>query len=298
MKENLNDLRGFLLAAQTGSFTKAAAQLGISPSALSHSIKGLEARLGVKLLNRTTRSTATTDAGEQLYRRLLPLLEDMQDALDALGTFSGSLKGRLKINATEHALNLLWPKFSAFMRQYPDVELELCADIRFVDIVGERFDAGIRLGGDVEKDMIAVRVADELRACVIASPAYLAAHGTPASPHELGKHRCAAIRLPTSGGLLAWEFCDPHSGKTVKALPDGGFTANNSRLTLSFALSGHGLAWLPQDIAADALADGRLQEVLPDWAMRYDGYHLYYPNRRADSPLFQALVAALRHVQN
>ncbi|MFB6349832.1 LysR family transcriptional regulator [Moraxella sp. ZJ142] len=296
MSENLNDLRTFLLVAETGSFTKAAAQLGVSQSALSHAVRGLETRLGVKLLNRTTRNVSTTAAGEQLQQRLRPLFDDIDEQINALGTFRNSLSGTLRINSTEHALStVLWQKFQQFMQRYPDIQLELTCETRFSNIVAERFDAGIRLGDDVEKDMIAVRVSDDLRMCVAASPAYLARHGTPKTPFELTEHQCGAMRLMTLGNLLAWEFADPlNKGKVVKVQPQGQFIANQANLLVQFALADLGLIWIPADSIQAQLADGRLLTVLDDWAMIYQGYHLYYPSRRADSPIFQALVKSLK----
>ncbi|WP_165008503.1 LysR family transcriptional regulator [Neisseria yangbaofengii] len=296
MSENLNDLRTFLLVAETGSFTKAAAQLGVSQSALSHAVRGLETRLGVKLLNRTTRNVSTTAAGEQLQQRLRPLFDDIDEQLNALGTFRNSLSGTLRINSTEHALStVLWQKFQQFMHRYPDIQLELTCETRFTNIVAERFDAGIRLGDDVEKDMIAVRVSDDLRMCVAASPAYLARHGTPKTPFELTEHQCGAMRLMTLGNLLVWEFADPlNKGKVVKVQPQGQFIANQTNLLVQFDLADLGLIWIPTDSIQAQLADGRLLTVLDDWAMVYQGYHLYYPSRRADSPIFQALVKSLK----
>ncbi|MFC0820477.1 LysR family transcriptional regulator [Moraxella marmotae] len=296
MSENLNDLRTFLLVAETGSFTKAAAQLGVSQSALSHAVRGLETRLGVKLLNRTTRNVSTTAAGEQLQQRLRPLFDDIDEQINALGSFRNSLSGTLRINSTEHALGtVLWQKFQQFMQRYPDIRLELTCETRFSNIVAERFDAGIRLGDDVEKDMIAVRVSDDLRMCVAASPAYLARHGTPKTPFELTEHQCGAMRLMTLGNLLVWEFADPlNEGKVAKVQPQGQFIANQTNLLVQFALADLGLIWIPTDSIQAQLADGRLLTVLDDWAMVYQGYHLYYPSRRADSPIFQALVKSLK----
>lgn len=294
MAENLNDLRGFLLVAQTGSFTKAGAQLGVSQSALSHSIKGLETRLGIKLLQRTTRSISTTEAGEQLFQRLQPLFTQLNDELNALGQFSGKLKGQLKINGTEHAFLWLWHKFQHFMQHYPDVQLELMSETRFTDIVSEKYDAGIRLGDDVEKDMIAMRISPDMQMCVITSPDYLSRQGTPKTPFELESHSMAAVRLPTSGGLLNWDFRDPVSRKVIKIAPHGQFICNASRHPLNYALGGLGLAWLPRAMVEQELNTGSLIEVLTDWAICYDGYHLYYPSRRADLPIFQALITSLK----
>ena len=299
MKENLNDLRTFLLVAQSGSFTKAAAQLGVSQSALSHAVRALEERLKIKLLHRTTRSMSTTEAGERLYQRLLPLFDHIDQEICDVRSAEGGLTGHLRINGTEHALtHVLWEKFQSFMRLYPHVSLELVADNRFIDIVAERFDAGVRLGDDVAKDMIAVRISADLRMCVAAAPDYLARHGTPQTPRDLTEHACLSMRLQTHGGLLHWEFGDPkRKGKTVTVQVDqtnGAFIANDSTLLQKAACAGMGLIWTPRDAIKAELDTGNLQTVLDEWAIAYPGYHLYYPNRRADSPLFRALVEALR----
>lgn len=295
MKENLNDLRTFLLVARVGSFTKAAAQLGVSQSALSHAVRAMEERLGIKLLIRTTRSVSTTEAGEQLRQRLEPLFDTIDEEIEALGDFRGGVRGSLRIEGTDLSFGVLWSKFAAFMRDNPEVSLEFCSNIGFSDIVAKRFDVGIRLGDDVAKDMIAVRVAPDLQMCVVASPTYLAKCGTPQTPQDLSAHNCIALRLPTHGGLLAWEFFSPdQTEKTLAQQPQGNLICNSNTLTKRAACDGLGLAWLPQDLVQDELRSGALTSVLQDWAIRYQGLHLYYPNRRADSPLFRALVEALR----
>ncbi|MBH5329199.1 LysR family transcriptional regulator [Eikenella sp. S3360] len=294
MKENLNELRAFVTVAQAGSFTKAAQQVGVSQSALSHTIRGMESRLKVKLLQRTTRSVSTTEAGEQLYQKLLPLFEGIDSAIDALGETSGEVRGRLRINGTEHAFNVvLREKLTRFLQQYPMVSLELIGETRFADIVAERFDAGIRLGDDVQKDMIAVRVSPDMQMCAAASPGYLKIHGTPKTPFELTEHQCVNLALP-AGGVLTWEFLDPLTGKTVKIRSHGRFSANSSPVLVSAAKAGLGVVWSPRDMVSAELESGSLTEVLTDWRISYPGYHLYYSDRRADSPLFAALVACLK----
>lgn len=295
MQENLNDLRAFLLVAQTGSFTKAAAQIGVSQSALSHTIRGLEERLKIKLFHRTTRSISTTEAGEQLYQRLSPLFDDIDKEINELSAFQNTIKGNLRINATEFVFSyLVWDKLQQFMHQYPEVNLELVAETRFTNIVAERFDAGIRLGGDVEKDMIAVKVADELRICTVASPAYLAQYGTPQTPDELTKHRCLHLRLPTSGGLLDWEFKHPQTEEIIKMKLSSYFISNNNNLLRKAVLSDLGIAWIPYEIVKEDIVAGRLVSLLADWNMHYQGIYLYYPNRHGNSTLFKALVKALK----
>jgi Transcriptional regulator len=292
MAEKLDDLRVFLLVAETGSFTKAAAQLGVSQSALSYTVRQLEERLQIKLLERTTRSVSTTAAGEQLREQIIPLFAEFDAKIENLTAYRGTLGGSLKITGNEHALTVaLWDKFA---RAYPDVALELDCENRFADIVAERFDAGIRLGEFVEKDMIAVRVSPDLVMTTVAAPELLSRIDMPETPHDLAALPCLNLRLPTLGNTLPWEFCDPQSGKTVKIQPAAGFTANQNSLLLQAARAALGIAWLPRDMVSPELASGALVEILPDWAIRYEGYYLYYPSRRAESPLFQALIAALR----
>ncbi|HGO5822630.1 TPA: LysR family transcriptional regulator [Mannheimia haemolytica] len=295
MKENLNDLRAFLLVAQTGSFTKAAAQMGVSQSALSHSIRGIEERLKIKLFHRTTRSISTTEAGERLYQRLLPLFDEIDQEVNGLSEFRNALKGTLRINGNEHVFrDVLADKFAEFANTYPEVALELVAEDRFVDIVAERFDAGIRLGADVAKDMIALRISPDVKMTAAASPDYLAQHSTPKTPFDLTEHHCLKHRLATLGGILAWEFRDPITKKIVKFQPQGNLTANNGFLLQHYAKQGLGILWSPQDSIQTDLDNGSLVPILTDWAMQYEGYHLYYPNRRQNSPLLKALIDLLR----
>ncbi|AHG73414.1 LysR protein [Mannheimia sp. USDA-ARS-USMARC-1261] len=295
MKENLNDLRAFLLVAQTGSFTKAAAQMGVSQSALSHSIRGIEDRLQIKLFHRTTRSISNTEAGEQLYQRLLPLFDEIDQEINGLSEFRNALKGVLRINGNEHVFrDVLADKFAEFAKRYPEVALELVAEDRFVDIVAERFDAGIRLGADVAKDMIALRISPDLTMVTAASPNYLAQNGTPKTPFDLTEHACLKHRLATLGGILAWEFRDPLTQKIVKVQPQGKLTSNNGFLLQYYALQDLGILWCPQNSIQAELESGKLVPILTDWTMHYEGYHLYYPDRRQNSPLFKALIEVLR----
>nr|WP_314738891.1 LysR family transcriptional regulator [uncultured Haemophilus sp.] len=296
MIDNINELRTFITAAQEGSFTKAAAKLGVSTSALSHSIRKLEEQLNIKLFNRTTRSIATTEAGEQLFQNLLPLFESIEDNLNALSTFRNTLKGKLRINGNDHVfLFVLWDKLMAFAEQYPEMELELTSDTKFVDIVAGRFDAGIRLGSDVAQDMIAVRLTDKMQMAVVGTPEYFAKRGTPKKVEDLSEHDCLLVRLPTSESIMTWEFQPAKkSAPVVKFHPKGQLCFNNSHLVARAVLAGKGLAWLPIDTVQPHLDRGELVEVLGNVAISYDGYHLYYPNRRQNSPLFKALVAALK----
>ncbi len=295
--DNLNDLRAFLLVAQTGSFTKAAAQSGVSQSALSYTVRSLEERLGIKLLERTTRSVSTTAAGEALRRKIEPHLAGISEALTDLGSFKGRMGGTLRINGNVHSLEyVLKERLLQFAADYPDVSLEIITENRFSDIVSDRFDIGIRLGDNVAKDMIAMCVSPDLQMAVAASPDYLAQHGTPHTPFDLAAHACLGYRLPTLENLMLWEFSDPKAKKekTVKIQLREQFVSNSNELLLAAAKQGKGLIWLPRDVMAVDVERGELVEVLADWAMKYSGYYLYYPSRRADSPVFQALIKALR----
>ncbi|MHB9796478.1 LysR family transcriptional regulator [Pseudomonas sp. MT3] len=293
-RENFNDLIAFVTVAREGSFTKAAAQLGVSQSALSHTIRALETRLGLRLLSRTTRSVSPTEAGERLLHTLAPRFEEIEAELAALSDFRDKPVGTLRITAAEHAAStVLWPKLSKVLPDYPDIKVEVSVDYGLTDIAAERFDAGVRLGDQVAKDMIAVRIAPDLRMAVAASPAYLARKGRPADVQALASHDCLNLRLPTYGGLMAWEFAK--DGHEVKARVEGQLTFNSSPHILRAALDGFGLAYLPQDMVTEHVAAGRLEQVLEDWCPTFPGYHLYYPSRRQKSRAFTVLVDALRH---
>lgn len=295
MLENLNELRAFVVVAQTGSFTKAGERLGVSTSALSHSIRKLEEQLKVKLFHRTTRSISTTEAGEQLFRQLQPLFERIEDNVNALNSFRDTLSGKLRINGSDHAFTFaLWEKFADFLRRYPEVELELTSDAKFVDIVAGRFDAGIRLGEALEQDMIAARVSNDMQMAVVATPQYLAEQGIPKTVEALKQHQCINIKMPSGEGIIQWEFRQPNSQEIVKFNPKGRLILNNNFLAAKACLSHLGLAWMPKDRVQVELDSGELVEVLSDYTMNYGGYYLYYPNRHQNSPLFKALVAALR----
>ena len=295
MIDNMNELRSFIIVAQTGSFTKAAARLNVSTSALSHSMRKLEEQLKIKLFNRTTRSVATTEAGEQLFRQLLPLFESIEDNINALSTFRDTLNGTLRINGADHVfMYAIWDKLLVFMEKYPEVKLELTSDMKFTDIVAGRFDAGIRLGKEVDQDMIAVRISDDMQMALVATPEYLAKNGTPQTLQDLTQHQCVCVRMPTSEGLFVWEFRSPDSQEIIKFTPNGRLVVNNNFLAQKACLSHLGLALMPKDRMAKEVERGEVVELLPEYAMHYDGYHLYYPNRRQNSPLFKALVECLR----
>lgn len=287
-----DDLAAFAAVVREGSFTRAAAKLGVTQSALSQTVRTLEKRLDLKLLNRTTRSVAPTEAGETLYRTVEPRLGDIEAELATLGEMRGKPVGTVRITATEHAVRtLVWPRLLPWLAKYPEIKLEISSDNRFADIVGERFDIGIRLGDDVAKNMIAVRVAPDMRIVVVGSPAYFARHPQPATPQDLGEHDCIGLRLPTYGGLLPWEF---RQGKrAVNVHVKGRLVFNQNQLIVEAALAGHGLAWLPQDLVDEHVEAGRLVTTLNRWTITYPGYHLYYATRRASQALM-LVVEALR----
>lgn len=297
MPENLNDLRAFILVAQVGSFTKAAGQLGVSQSALSYTIKTLEDRIGVKLLNRTTRSVSPTQAGERLRAEIEPLIAGIEQKLGRLNEFRDSPRGTLRINSSEHVINLLlWDKLAKFAKDYPDVQLEITTDYALTDIVKDRFDIGIRLGGDVDKDMVAVRVTPDVQMIVVASPDYLAVHGVPQAPKDLQEHRCLTMRLPRHENIMGWEFQNPdknHPQNVINYRPQSAMIVNHAHLLMKGAVHGLGLAWVPSAMAESELNAGRLVSLLNNWSITYDGYYMYYPSRQL-SPLFRLFVDALK----
>jgi len=290
----INDIYAFLAVAREKSFTRAAAQLGVSQSALSHTMRSLEARLGVRLLTRTTRSVAPTEAGERLLRAVGPKFEEIQAELAALSELRDKPAGTIRITAGQHSAEaILWPKIAKLLPRYPDLKVEISVDYAFTDIVAERFDAGVRLGEQVAKDMIAVRIAPDMRMAVVASPSYLANVPTPKKPQDLLAHGCINLRMPTLGGLYAWEF--EKGAKELKVRVDGQLVFNRLSQILEAALAGFGFAYVPEDAATPHIAKGRLVRVLEDWCAPFPGYHLYYPGRRQLSPAFALVVDALRY---
>lgn len=297
MPEYLNELRAFTVVARAGSFTRAAESLGVSASALSHSMRKLEAQLNMRLLNRTTRSVSTTEAGEQLLHRLAPLFARIADEVDALAQFRDSLSGTLRINGTAHVFMFkIWQKLVDFLNTYPDVKLELACDLNFVDIVAGRFDAGIRLGESVEKDMVAVRIAGNVQMGLAASAQYVRRHGAPQSIEELEQHRCIGLKMPRSEKLMDWEFRCPDSQKIITFSPrHSQLTVNDISLYTQAALSHLGIIWNTRETLAAAVEKGELVEILSHYAIDYDDYYyLYYPRSRHHLPLFKALVAHLK----
>ncbi|MGL5387253.1 MAG: LysR family transcriptional regulator [Serratia sp. (in: enterobacteria)] len=296
LKENFNELQVFLVVARERSFTKAAGKLGVSQSALSHAIKALEERLNLRLLTRTTRSVAPTEAGERIIACLEPRIADLEQELEALLQLNGSASGNIRLSAGEHAVrSLLWPKLKPFLRQYPEINVELVVDNGFVDIVQGRFDAGVRLGESVDKDMVAVKIGPEMRMVVVGAPAYFATNSIPQTPHELQNHQCINMRLPTAGGLYHWEF--EKQGKPLRVRVEGQLTLNLLPERMDAVLSGFGLACVPEDMAQDLVKSGELIQVLADWCPSFPGYYLYYPSRKQHPPAFALLIDALRYAQ-
>ncbi|HEY8327865.1 MAG TPA: LysR family transcriptional regulator [Rhodanobacter sp.] len=292
-RENYNDLLAFLAVARERSFTRAAAQLGVSPSALSHTIRALEARLGLRLLTRTTRNVAPTEAGERLANELTPNFEDIDAALANLSELRDKPSGTLRITTGEHAAStILWPVLRKLLPDYPDIRVEVISDSSLTDIVAERFDAGIRLGEQVARDMIAVPIGPPMRMAVVGSPDYLAARPKVKAPRDLTGHDCINLRFLTHGGLYAWEF--EKNGHPLNVRVEGRLVFNNTRHILTATLDGFGLACVPEDMVQADIANGKLQRLLADWCPPFPGYHLYYPSRRQPSPAFSLLVEALR----
>jgi DNA-binding transcriptional LysR family regulator len=291
---DLNDIIAFLAVARHRSFTRAAAQLGVSQSALSQTIRSLETRLGLRLLTRTTRSVAPTEAGERLLRGAGPRLDEISAELNALSALKDRPSGTIRITAHDHAVHsVLRPGLEKLLLENAEIKVEVSIDYGLTDIVAERFDAGIRTGEIVAQDMIAVRIGPELRSAVVGAPAYFARQPMPASPQALTQHGCINLRLPTYGGLYAWEF--EKAGRALRVRVEGQLIFNGSAPMLDAALSGLGLAYLPADMVQDHIAAGRLIQVLADWCPPYPGYHLYYPSRRQATPAFTLLVEALRY---
>ncbi|RUX78507.1 LysR family transcriptional regulator [Mesorhizobium sp. M7A.F.Ca.US.006.04.2.1] len=293
-RDNLNELTAFLAVAREESFTRAAAKLGVSQSALSHTVRALEERLGVRLLTRTTRSVSPTEAGERLLRTVGPRLDEIETELIALSALREKPAGTIRITAGEHAADaVLWPAIAPLLPDYPDIKVEIIVDYGLTDIVAERFDAGVRLGEQVARDMIAVRIGPDMRMAVVGSPAYFATRPKPRTPQDLTTHNCINLRLPTYGGLYAWEF--EKAGRELKVRVEGQLVFNTAALRMNAVLAGLGLAYLPEEQVTAHLANGRLVRVLADWCGPFPGYHLYYPSRRQATPAFSLLVDALRY---
>ncbi|CUX70914.1 MULTISPECIES: LysR family transcriptional regulator [Agrobacterium] len=292
-REDMKDLLWFLEVAKEKSFTKAAANLGTSQSTLSHTIKQLEARLGVRLLTRTTRSVATTEAGERLLSSIGPRIQGIESDLADLVAFREKPSGTVRLTLSDHALQtLVWPKLSRTLSDYPDVKVELYSDNGMRNIVEERFDAGVRLGESVDKDMIAVRIGPDWRLRAVASPDYFTRRDIPKVPQELVGHTCINMRQATLGGFYAWEF--EKNGRELRVRVDGQLSFNSSIAQVEAAINGFGITYVPEDLVEEHITAGRLQAVLDDWSPPFTGYHLYYPSRRQMSPAMMVIVEALK----
>lgn len=292
-RDELGDLIVFLAVAEERSFTRAAARIGTSQSSLSHTIRRLEERMGVRLLTRTTRNVAPTEAGEQLAETLRPAFDGIQARIDSIGAQRQKPAGNIRITTSRHpAQTILFPAVTRLMQSYPDIKVEISVDQKLTDIVAERYDAGVRLGEQVERDMVAVRIGPELRMVVAGSPDYFARHPIPVTPHDLTEHVCINLRLPTLGGLYAWEFWK--DGQPLNVRVEGQFTCNDVPMIVDAACRGLGLTCLPEDQVEQMISAGRLVRVLENWCPPFPGYHLYYPSRRQLSPAFELLVDALR----
>jgi DNA-binding transcriptional LysR family regulator len=290
---NFNELLWFLAVAEERSFTRAASKLGIAQSTLSHAMKQLEARMGLRLLHRTTRSVATTEAGERLKQSMAPRISEIEAEIDAVMAYRDKPAGTVRITLSDHAFEtVVWPKLSPVLKEFPDIKLELSIDDSFRNIVEDGFDAGVRLGESLEKDMIAVRIGPDWRLVAVSSPAYFAERSVPARPQDLMNHNCINRRLATAGGLYAWEF--GKDGQEVRVRVEGQLIFNSSQAMIEAALQGYGIICVPESTVERYVADGSLQLVLNDWSPKFPGYYLYYPSRRQNLPAFSVIVDALR----
>jgi DNA-binding transcriptional LysR family regulator len=290
---DFNNLQAFIVVAREGSFTRAAAKLGVTQSALSHSMRALEAKLDVRLLTRSTRGAATTEAGQKLFAALEAHYDGIEAGVAALGDARGRPAGTVRITADDHAASsVLWPRLAKVLANYPELKVEIDVNYGMIDIVAQRFDAGVRLGDQVAKDMIALRISPDLAMAVVGAPGYFKNKPAPDTPEALTGHDCINMRLPTYGGMYAWEFVQ--EGRSLQVQVDGQCIFNSTPRMIQAAVDGYGLAYVPDDMIADHVAAGRLQRVLADWCPTFPGYHLYYPSRRQASPAFVVAVEALR----
>ncbi|PPU00477.1 LysR family transcriptional regulator [Xanthomonas arboricola] len=293
-RDNFKDLLALIAIVREGSFTRAAAKLGVSQSALSHTIRGLEATLGLRLLTRTTRSVAPTEAGERLIQTVAPRFAEIEQALSALGEMRDTPAGSVRITATDYAARaILWPKLSGLLRDYPEIKVEIVVDNGLTDIVADRYDLGVRLGDQVEKDMIAARIAPDRRMAIVAAPSYLARRPIPRTPQDLTAHSCINLRMQTAGGIYAWEL--EKDGREVIVRVDGQLTFNGTYEALDAAVDGFGIAFVQEDLARPHIKAGRLRWVMKDWSPTWPGLHAFYPSRRHCSPAFNLVVDALRY---
>ncbi len=294
MRENINDLLAFIAVAREQSFTRAAARLGTSQSALSRTIRNLEERLGIRLLTRTTRSVSPTEAGERLLQKVAPRFDEIETELEALGELRDKPAGLVRITCSEYAAeSVIWPKLAKILPDYPDIKVEIFIEHSFTDIAAERFDAGVRLGESLEKDMIAVRIAPDARLIAVGAPAYFQDRTRPETPADLTAHQCINLRMATRGELYAWEF--EKDGKPLRVKVDGQVVFNTINPMIEAAQQGFGIAFVPEAAVQAHLASGALIQVLDEWCQPFDGFHLYYPSRRQQSPAFEIVLQALRH---
>ena len=293
-RRSLDDLRAFVAVGRERSFTKAAAKLGVSQAALSQTIKALEERLGVRLLSRTTRSVSPTEAGQRLLQHIGPRFDEIESEVAAVSELRQKPVGTIRITATENATEtILVPKLAPLLREYPDIKVEIIIDYGLTDIVAQQYDAGVRSGEQVAKDMIAVRIGPDMRMAVVGAPSYFKKRPAPKSPHDLMQHICINLRLPLHGGVYAWEF--ERDGRELKVRVEGQLTSNATGQILNAALAGSGLAYIPESMAQPHLAKGRLRRVLDDWCLPYSGYHVFYPSRRQSSAAFALVLDTLRY---
>ncbi|QDQ84547.1 LysR family transcriptional regulator [Paraburkholderia megapolitana] len=294
LRENVSDLLAFIAVAREGSFTRAAATLGVSQSALSHALRALEARMGVRLLSRTTRSVAPTAAGERLMHAIAPRFDEIESELAAIIETREKPAGTIRITTTDYAADtVLWPRLAKVLPNYPDIKVEMVVDYGLSDIVADRYDIGVRWGDQVAKDMIAVRVGPRARLAIVGSPAYLAKHPAPVRPKDLLNHNCIKLRLPTRGGLYAWEL--KKGKREIQVRVDGQLTFNGVYQMLNAAIDGAGLAFVPEDLAEPHVSAGRLRWVLEDWFPTFSGLHIFYPSRREYSRALSVVVDAIRN---
>lgn len=296
-RESYNDLLAFIAVAREQSFTRAAAQLGVSQSALSHTVRALETKMGVRLLTRTTRSVSPTEAGERLLLNVAPRFQEIEAELAAVAELRDAPAGTIRITASENAAETaLWPRLATLLPQYPLINVEVTADARFTDIVEQRYDMGVRLGDEVTRDMTAVRISPDMRIAIVGSPAYLATRPAPVVPQDLAAHACINLRLMSHGDLYAWEL--KKGDQQVNVRVEGQLVFNRSRPILQAALAGFGLGYVPEEMAKPYIAQGQLQRVLDDWCPAFTGYHLYYSKRRQLSRAMAVLIEALRWPQD
>ena len=293
-RDNINDILVFIAVARERSFTRAAAKLGMTQSALSHTVRALEERLGVRLLTRTTRSVSPTEAGERLMQNVAPRLEEIEAEIAAVSDLGDKPAGTIRITAIDHVIDsVLWPRLAPILPQYPDLHVEMSSDYRIVDIAAERYDIGVRHGDQVDKDMIAVRLTPDVQMMIVAAPAYFEWHAVPTTAQELMKHNCINLRLASSGGLYAWEL--RHEGRDFEAQVRGQTVFTNVYHMLNAALSGVGVTYLPESLVGPYVRSGRLVSVMPDWCAVFPGLHAYYPSRRQASRALALVIDTIRH---